>query len=420
MGRISVPRFLIIIISVVAGLWLIEHVFQLIYRIADILLIFGLAWLLKLLLDPLIRQLHRLGLPRGGAIGIAYVLVLGGLVGGFVWLVPQLTTIAQEFPDLVQQAAVRAEDAAVWLQQHGVEIDPDALTAQVVSAGSDLARLLAQRAFNFAQSFAGVVGRFALVLTVSVYMSLTSGRMTDVVRPVVPPRWRDEYDGFVRDVKTTYSSYIRGYFYVVALGTAMSAALIYGFRLPNASLWVLSVLLLRLLPFIGGTLANVLLLVVLFFSLPPASAFIATGLMLLGQTLLTNVFMPRVMSRELGINPLLVLFAVLLGGRIYGLAGVLFSIPAAAIIATIVGKAVNRYLLPLYATGGWWTEQITVMNQGDRRTGTDRRGSGRAQVAPPNTDQEEPAAIPNTYRPEPIPATHALSHEQSATPKEVH
>ncbi len=411
MGRISVPRYLIIVISLVAGLWLIEHIFQLIYRIADILLIFGLAWLLKLLLDPLIRLLERQHLPRGAAIGIAYLLVIGGLFGGFVWLVPQLTMIAQEFPDLVQQAALRAEDAALWLQQRGVEIDPNALTAQVVSAGSDLARLLAQRAFNFAQSFAGVVGRFALVLTVSVYMSLTSGRMTDVVRPVVPPRWRDEYDGFVRDVKTTYSSYIRGYFYVVALGTLMSAALIYGFRLPNASLWVLSVFMLRLLPFIGGTLANVLLLVVLFFSLPLTSALIASGLMLVGQTLLTNAFMPRVMSRELGINPLLVLFAVLLGGRIYGLAGVLFSIPAAAIIATIIGKAVNRYLLPLYETGGWWTEQITVLHQGDRRGGGDRRAQGRDQAAAP---------IAKAYRTDSVPAAHALPREQSATREEVH
>jgi predicted PurR-regulated permease PerM len=208
-------------------------------------------------------------------------------------------------------------------------------------------------------------------------MSMTSGRMTDVVRPVVPPRWRDEYDVFVRDVKSTYSSYIRGYFYVVALGTVMSAALLYGFQVPDTLLWVVAVFLLRLLPFIGGTLADLLLVAVVFFSLPFIPAVAALGLIIVGQTILTNVLMPRVMSRELGINPLLVLFAVLLGGRIYGLAGVLFSIPAAAIIATIIGKAVNRYLLPLYETGGWWTQQVTVMEQGDRRQGGDRRAQPR-------------------------------------------
>jgi hypothetical protein len=60
------------------------------------------------------------------------------------------------------------------------------------------------------------------------------------------------------------------------------------------------------------------------------------------------------MGRELGINPLLVLFAVLLGGKIYGVAGILFAIPAAAVIATIVGKGINRYLLPAYERPGWW------------------------------------------------------------------
>lgn len=375
MSRISVPRYLIIILSLVAGLWLIEQVFGLIYRIADILLVFGLAWLLKLLLEPLIRRLEGWHVPRGAAIALAYLLVIGGLVGGFVWLTPQLTTLAQNLPLLARQAADRANDAAIWLQQRGVEIDPNALTNRIIDAGTQLASLMAQRAFNVAQSFIGVVGRVALILTVSVYMSLTAGQRTDVLRPVIPPRWRDEYDVFVRDVNSTYSSYIRGYFYIIAIGTVMSAGIVYGFRVPNATIWVLFVLLLRLIPFIGGTLADLLLVGALFFTLPLAGAAIAIVLVIIGQTVLTNVLMPRVMSRELGINPLLVLFAVLLGGRIYGLAGVLFSIPAAAIIATIIGKAVKRYLLPLYETGGWWTEQVTVVQTSERRQGGDRRGA---------------------------------------------
>lgn len=375
MGRISVPRYLIIIISVVAGLWLIERTFQLLYRIADILLIFGLAWLLKLLLEPLIRRLQFLRMPRGGAIAIAYLLVLGSLISGFVWLIPQLTTLAGEVPSLARRLAARTEEGAIWLQQRGVEVDPNALTSQIINAGSQLASLAAQRVFFAAQRFTTIVGEIVLVLTVSVYMSLTAGRMTSVLRPAIPPRWRDEYDTFVRDVNTTYSSYIRGYFYVVALGTAMSALLLFGFRVPNAALWVLAVLLLRLLPFIGGTLADLVLVGVFFFTLPLSTAIIAIVLIAVGQTLLTNVLMPRVMSRELGINPLLVLFAVLLGARIYGVAGILFSIPAAAIIATIIGKAVKRYLLPLYERGGWWTDQVLVAEQSDRRSGQDRRGT---------------------------------------------
>lgn len=404
MGRISVPRYLIILISIVAGLWLIEQVFQLIYRIADILLVFGLAWLLKLLLEPLIRRLQRLHMPRGAAIAIAYILVLGGLVAGLVWLVPQLTTLAQNLPTLTRQVAARAQDAAIWLQERGVEVDANALTNQIISTGTQLASVAAQRAIGIAQSFVGMLARIALVITVSVYMSLTAGRMTNVLRPVIPPRFRDEYDTFVRDVNTTYSSYIRSYFYVVALGTLMSGVLLFGFRVPNAALWTLGVLLLRLLPFIGGTLADLLLTVVMLFNLSITSAIIAIVLIIVGQTLLTNVLMPRVMSRELGINPLLVLFAVLLGGRIYGVAGILFSIPAAAIIATIIGKAVKRYLLPLYETGGWWTDQVTVVEQNERRTGIDRRAAYR-----PPEPSHGPSAI---YRPEPM---HQARTTDSAT-----
>jgi predicted PurR-regulated permease PerM len=402
MGRISVPRYLMILVAMIAALWLIEQVFQLLYRIADILLVFGLAWLLKLLLDPLIRRLERWHLPRGGAIAITYILVIGGLISGFLWLVPQLTRLVQSLPGLAAQIANATEQGAIWLQQRGVEIDPDAMTSQIVAASTQIASLVAQRAINIAQSFAGVLGRIALVLTVSVYMSITSGRMVDVLRPVIPPRWRDEYDGFVRDVATTYSSYIRSYFYIVALGTLASAALLFSFRVPNTILWVMAVLLLRLLPFIGGTLANLLLITLFIFSLSFTSAFTATGLLLIGQLLLTNVLMPRVMSRELGINPLLVLFAVLLGARIYGVAGILFSIPAAAIIATIIGKAVNRYLLPLYATGGWWNEQVTVVQQNNRRRVPLRRQHAEHGMEQPAAHQRNAVTAHSDLRESPI------------------
>jgi len=404
MGRISVPRYLIILVSLVAGFWLLQQIFQLIYRIADILLVFGMAWLLKLLVEPMIKRLQRLHIPLAVAIAIAYLLVIGGLVGGVVWLAPQLTALVRELPALARQLAERTEDAAIWLQGRGVDVNANAVADRIIDAGTQLASLGAQRAFAYAQSFVGVVARLALVVTVAVYMSATRGYMSSVLRPIVPPRFRDEYDTFVRDVNQTYSSYIRGYFYVVALGTLMSALLVYGFRVPNATLWVLAVLLLRLLPFIGGTLADILLVAVFVFSMPLYTALAAIILIGFGQLLLTNVFMPRVMSRELGINPLLVLFAVLLGGQIYGVAGILFSIPAAAILAAIASKAIKTFLFPLYEQRGWWTDQVTVVGSSAERGATKARGEVREPTAVYVPEAVQPAAAIESTRPSERPA----------------
>jgi predicted PurR-regulated permease PerM len=367
MTRIAIPRFIAILIALISAFWLIDQVFRLVYRLADILLLFGLAWLLKLLLDPLIRRLQRIGVPRGLAIAVAYLLAIGGMLGGLLALTPQVAAATQSIPRLVRSVAARAEDAAIWLQQRGVEVDPQALTNQIIGVGGQFGTTVAGRLVTVAQGFLTLLGRTALVITVSVYMSMTAGRVS-VVRSIVPPRWRDEYDAFVQDVNSAYSSYIRGYFYVVALGTVMSGALLFGFRIPGAFVWLILVFVLRLLPFIGGTLADVMLVLVFFVQLP-----FATGL----AALLTNVLMPRVMGRELGIDPLLVLFAVLLGGKIYGVAGILFAIPAAAVIATIAGKAVNRYLLPTYDRPGWWTGEVLV----------------QAKMAPRNDLAEQPDVV---------------------------
>ena len=387
MTRIAIPRFLIVLVALIGGLWLIEQGFSLVYRIADILLLFGLAWLLMLLLDPLIRRLESARIPRGAAIGIAYLIAVGGLIGALLALAPQFAGLTQSLPRLVNAISAHAERAAVWLQDHGVQIDPQALTNQVAGLTTELGRAIAGHAVAAAQSLVGLVGRIALLITVSIYMCLTRGRMRNVVRPVVPPRWRDEYDAFIHEVNSAYSSYIRGYFYVAALGTLMSAVLLFGFHIPGAVIWLMLVFVLRLLPFIGGTLADVLLVLIFFFQLSFTASMVAISLVIAGQVVLTNILMPRVMSRELGINPLLVLFAVLLGGKIYGVAGILFAIPAAAVIATVTGKAIKRYLLPAYERPGWWHDDVTIAESSAEvapAAPVDRTGvaKGRAPTAP--------------------------------------
>lgn len=388
MTRFAVPRFVLILASVIGAMWLIEQVFSLVYRIADVLLLFGLAWLLTLLLEPLIRRFSSMGLPRGFGIAVAYLLTIGSLLGAVIALAPQFSTLSRNIPTLVQDVALRAEDGAIWLQQRGAEINPQALTSQIIGLGGQFGSRVAARVVSIAQSVLGLIGRVALVITISVFMSLMSGRMTNVFRPVVPPRWRDEYDAFVQDVNTAYSSYIRGYFYIVALGTVLSGILLFSFKVPSPIIWLMLIFVLRLLPFLGGTLANVLFILVVFVSLPFAHAMAAAAVMMIGQLMLTNVMMPRVMGRELGINPLLVLFAVLIGGKIYGVAGILFAIPAAAVISTITGKAVKRYLLPAYAKPGWWTQEVeigertTVPIPADTTARTASRGE-RPSIPPP-------------------------------------
>jgi predicted PurR-regulated permease PerM len=143
------------------------------------------------------------------------------------------------------------------------------------------------------------------------------------------------------------------------------------------------VFVLRLLPFIGGTLADLLLVLVFFFQLPLASSIVAIGLVVVGQVILTNILMPRIMGRELGINPLLVLFAVLLGGKIYGVAGILFAIPAAAVIATVTGKAIKHFLLPAYDRPGWWSGDVTVAESSTTVVPAERLAVVKGPPAPP-------------------------------------
>jgi predicted PurR-regulated permease PerM len=90
-----------------------------------------------------------------------------------------------------------------------------------------------------------------------------------------------------------------------------------------------------MIPFFGPILALVPVLGITFLAVPSAFLPVAILSILLQQVML-NVVSPRVMSNAIGIHPLFVFFALLLGSKIAGFWGVLLGVPIAGVINTFI------------------------------------------------------------------------------------
>jgi len=173
---------------------------------------------------------------------------------------------------------------------------------------------------------------------------LDQGRIAKGIISLVPASYQDEARFFGQSVSRTFGGFIRG---------QLLQALIYGvvtaltMRLAGLDYAVAAGAfggLVMLVPFVGGLIA---LLPPLFIGLLQASgltALIVVAVLFIAQMVIANVLMPAILSEHVGLPPLLIFVAMLVGIRVAGFWGALFGIPVMG-VAYAMAAYLYKYTL---------------------------------------------------------------------------
>ncbi len=334
-------RVLLVMLIMIAAFWLGAWAWLAFTYFAGLLLLFISAWLIALILTPLVRRLVIFGLPKGAAIGLAYLLVLL-IIGAFAvlagpGLVLQTSTLIQNFGPLTN-------DTANWLNTTTKKLGIGPLDLNEVSKQfQGYATTILRNALDVATGLAGFLIQILLVLIIS--GSLLAGQTyteKDEQRrskkhgwtEVVPQRWRTFANLLKQTLERNFGVFlggqlIVGFIYGVMVGVAMSFA-----GLPYAVTTAVICGLMMLIPLFGGPLSLLLPLIVAISS-EPAKAWIVLPILFVLQTVLLNVVLPKIIGQSSGLGPVATLFVLLAGAQIGGVWGVLLGVPVAGVVVSI-------------------------------------------------------------------------------------
>jgi predicted PurR-regulated permease PerM len=307
-----------------------------------------LAFLIAPLVDTLERRLH---LPRIAAVAAAYGLVvvaLGVAVASIAQVgVREASDLVGRTDQITASVAALAGDIQRTLRLDRAVVDLAALVdhAQRQTLPSIVGSLAAQTQF-IAQSVLGVFGALFIVVILSVYAAANPAPITGTIRRVVPNRHALMLTLVERSVSRAFLGFLRAQLVLVLVQAAITIALCAVFGLPYPFLLTVSTGILMFIPFFGPPLAMLpVVFVVLAFrpeaALPAIAGFVIT------QSVLVNAIQPRLLRREVGLHPILVITALLAGSQIAGLWGAIFSIPVCAVASLLVrfwidSRAVNE------------------------------------------------------------------------------
>lgn len=298
---------------------------------------------------PAVRRLNA-RLPLWAAIAIVYVVFLSLIALGVAVLVPALS---QNIRQLVRDAPSLVRGAqAVFTDPHNPLVAhlPPSVRAELVRAPEQAAQLLqrygaqaASRLLGVLLSFFSIAALLIIIPVVALYILLESERIRAAAVGVIPPAARPRVFGVISKCNAVVGGFVRGQIMVAAIVGLLVVVLLSILHVKYALLIGVVAGVLEVIPYVGGIVGAVPAIVIALFTNGAENAlFVALGFVVINQ-IEGHLIAPFVVSESVGLSPLLVILALLTGGELFGLPGLVIGVPLAGVINVVLGEVVPHY-----------------------------------------------------------------------------
>lgn len=326
------------------GLWLL-------WTTRAVLLPFVFALVLSYLLAPAVDAIvHHGRINRVLAILLVYVLVALGFALAIFYMIPLLiqesVRVIQMVPGLVAGAQA---DWDYWLTKFHQAPIPPSIRQALNATGQHLE---AQLFTALKRAIAAMFGLFPGVVSLLVSPVLAFYLLKDLDRirarfwSVVPVEWQAAVYKLGFDVDEALNGFIRGQLAVALVVGGLSAAWAAALGIPFAALIGAVAGVTDVIPYVGPIAGAVPAVILGLTQSPWIAAYAVAGFVAIHQ-LEGTVIAPKVVGESVGLHPLIVIFAILAGGEMAGLMGLLLGVPVAAVLKVVLSHLYHRLAIAL-------------------------------------------------------------------------
>lgn len=336
---------LVVLLIVFLALQVIGILWEAFGRLADVLIIFGAAWAFSYVLAPLVDRIdRRTRLNRFGAVLVVYAAIFVLLAAAGAFAVPrladQLANLAKGGPQLAASADQAAREFQANIDRLGLPINVVPLYEALPGRLAQLAGTFAADALSVVSATAAILFDLLLVLIIAFLMLMDGDALWNRFTGMLSEELRSEFELLRMSSDRSFGGFIRGSL-ILGLSYGIATLLIIALLgVPFSGVLAVISGLFVIIPFFGPILAMIPVLGITFLGAPNSFVPVAVLMILLQQVLL-NVVGPRIMSKSIGIHPLVVFLALLIGSRIAGFWGVLLGVPVAGVINTFLRYSIE-------------------------------------------------------------------------------
>lgn len=298
----------------------------LLFLLRNLLLLFFIAVIFMSALSPLVDKLEKRKIPRSLAILLFYILIIGGIGFSIASLVPPLveqsSKLIMSFPYDLNQLTQGRFNLTI------LEPNLKALPGQIFK--------IALGALN------NIVGLLTF-LVILFYLIMERKNLKKYLRFLFGKNAKEEHaEIFIAKLEHKLGGWVRGQLTLMFIVGLLSYFGLTFLGVESAIPLAFLAGLLEVVPTIGPTLSAIPAVLVAL-SGSPVLALATLALYLLIQQLENNLIVPKVMSKAVGLSPLVVILAIIAGFKIAGVAGAVLSIPVVLLGEIIINDLSKKY-----------------------------------------------------------------------------
>jgi len=333
------PKWLTALVAGLAVIWFL-------YRVRQILLPFVVGAIIAYLLNPVIDRLERRGWSRIRAIWFVFGLFLLVFLLAAFGLVPALAGEARDLIASYEQVVARghelAREARAWAQNWGLALGvlPEDV-ASAFSAVGDKAQSyglsLLEGVLSWLNRSVIIVSLLILTPVVTFWVLRDYHLLGQRLLKLMPERQRTATLAILHDINRVAGGYLLGMVTMMVIVGIFAVAVLSIAGVHFA--WLLGIVtgVLYVIPYLGYPTAMVVVTLTMAITGKPPGAILAVlAILISGNIAFDYGVTPRVLGGRVGLHPLVVIFSVLAGAALFGVLGVIISIPLAGAIKVVL------------------------------------------------------------------------------------
>lgn len=319
--------------------------FPILHTIFFVLSPFLISAFITYLLHPIIEKLNESYMPKWLAILIIYLLFFGGLgfaiYKGIPAFVVQLRDLVDSAPDFTNQyrswVTIIQERTSMWPTGLQERVD-----LAIDSVESVLNELLA-KVISFFMEVLNSIFVIVLIPFITFYMLKDMDSIKKAAWYLTPRKWRASGIQFLQDVDKSLGGYIRGQLLVGGAIGSMAALLFWIFDMKYPLLLGFIVGVTNIIPYFGPVIASIPAVII---AATISIKMVITSIIIIAvlQFMEGNILSPLIVGKSLHMHPLMIMLALLAGGEIGGVFGLIVAVPILAIVKVSIIHARNHFI----------------------------------------------------------------------------
>jgi predicted PurR-regulated permease PerM len=358
LDRHRMLRLLIVMLIFVLGIVLLRLIWSILVILGDVILLFFLAWIIAFILEPVSLVLQKRGLKRVFAVSLIYVALLVVVSGLIVLTVPSiefevrllaseitaalspsnLTNLNNSFVSMLRHIGFSKQNA------HSIV---NSISDQIPQVALSLTSGAVNTTTQFFTSILGILFDTFLVMIISFYMMLDGDRLVESFVHRLPPAWISDVRLFQGYVEQVFGGFFRAQLTIGLIYGILTWIILMIFQQANGLLVGVVSGIIMLLPFIGPPLSIIppVLLVLLQSSTANVgwSLLLLVIILIIAQQIVMQLLAPRIFGSQMGIHPLLLFAALLIGAKLGGVWGAFFAGPIIAVAFAMARVYYDRF-----------------------------------------------------------------------------